>query len=592
MATKTIKKPTNRTVTLKSGEKLTGKAAQDYGTALPKAQSQPMTSSGFPPAARGDDFAPAFEGEMKRRGIDSEKAFGSGRSVTSMLDSFSGESGAITASTFDNGGNIQVSAPSFTDYSGALAGVSAGMKSGLAVPEYGSLSEDGTGLNKFDPNTGKPLKDPNAFDFDGLMQMYERLEETNTPPNLEKIYAEKEKAAGIRQKQQLVNDYSAQLNMITAKAQAEQLSLEGQGRGITDSIIGGQQAKIAREAAIQALPVAAQLAAAQGNLHAAQQHLDTMYSLAVQDAQNQYQHKAKLISNVMNFANASEQRRLQQLDTQNAAARDDQKQLAATQNALLSQAIANNAPQAIVKLITASQTPQEAIESAGTYGTDMLGRQVQLANIEQSRAATRASNRANQSPAPGNVSSLTTSVIENPSLFDDLTPTMRGKVISELQANGYDTSNLGTKPLSDTAIQEIAQTQKALSDLDGLKAKLQENQEFIGPIRGFQALNPWSKARQVQADVDRVRQTVGKALEGGVLRKEDEEKYKKILATLTDTPETATYKIDALISSIQRNIEDYKALQVSGGRSLDVGAVLPKKGETAAPEDLRAKYNY
>ena len=193
---------------------------------------------------------------------------------------------------------------------------------------------------------------------------------------------------------------------------------------------------------------------------------------------------------------------------------------------------------------------------------------------------------------PGKISPTTQAIINNPSLFDDLTPTVRGQVLSELQNNGYDTTNLGVKGLSDTAIQSVAQTEKAIEDLNGLKTIIENNFEFIGPISGLAALNPWSKARQVQADINRVKQTVGKALEGGVLRKEDEEKYKKILATLTDTPETAIYKINALLSSIQRDIENYKSLQQSAGRSLDVGASLGKVGEIPTIEELRAKYGY
>lgn len=192
----------------------------------------------------------------------------------------------------------------------------------------------------------------------------------------------------------------------------------------------------------------------------------------------------------------------------------------------------------------------------------------------------------------GALSGITQSVISNPTLFDDLTPTARGQVIAELQAGGYDTTNLGVKGLSDTAITQVSQSQKALADLGELKTILQDNVNFLGPISGFQKLNPWSKARQVQADVDRVRQTVGKALEGGVLRKEDEDKYKKILATLLDTPETAAYKIDALISSIQRDIENYKSLQQQSGKSLDVKASLQKAGSASSVEDLRKKYNY
>lgn len=141
------------------------------------------------------------------------------------------------------------------------------------------------------------------------------------------------------------------------------------------------------------------------------------------------------------------------------------------------------------------------------------------------------------------------------------------------------------KPLSDVAITKINDTNFAITSLNDLRAKVQTNISQLGPITGLEALNPWSVKRQLQADIDRVRQTVGKALEGGVLRKEDEEKYKKILATITDTPETALYKIDALISSIQRNIEDYKSLQSESGR------FVPTKSGTNAPTGTTSSGN-
>ncbi len=143
------------------------------------------------------------------------------------------------------------------------------------------------------------------------------------------------------------------------------------------------------------------------------------------------------------------------------------------------------------------------------------------------------------------------------------------------------------KPLSDTAIKEIEQTKSALASLDVLEQKVKDNLQYIGPLKGLQQYNPWSKARQVQADVDRVRQTVGKALEGGVLRKEDEEKYKKILATLTDMPETAIYKIQALKDTLNRDIESYKNSQRDAGRY-----VKSDNGNQMSVDSLRAKYNY
>ena len=57
-----------------------------------------------------------------------------------------------------------------------------------------------------------------------------------------------------------------------------------------------------------------------------------------------------------------------------------------------------------------------------------------------------------------------------------------------------------------------------------------------------------------------VRQRIGKALEGGVLRKEDEEKYKKILPTITDDRGTSDSKIRGLRGALERDIEILEAV--------------------------------
>lgn len=145
------------------------------------------------------------------------------------------------------------------------------------------------------------------------------------------------------------------------------------------------------------------------------------------------------------------------------------------------------------------------------------------------------------------------------------------------------TGGVINKPLSDTAIKDIQQSESAVANLNALKQVVESNLQFVGPISGLARFNPWSKARQIQAEIDRVKQQVGKTLEGGVLRKEDEEKYKKILATLADTPETAIYKIDSLINSIQRDVQTYQNLQQETGR------FVPNQ---TSSESLRAKYKY
>lgn len=217
--------------------------------------------------------------------------------------------------------------------------------------------------------------------------------------------------------------------------------------------------------------------------------------------------------------------------------------------------------------------------------------------LDYQRAVTNATSKVTSSGTgtgtgtSGEVSQITQAVIQNPSLFDDLTPTNKSIVVGQLQANGYNTTNLGTKSLSDTAIKEIAQTQSAISSLSDLKQKILDNPDQLGPVTGLEALNPYSKKRELQADIDKVKQVVGKALEGGVLRKEDEDKYKKILATITDTPETAEYKINGVIDSLQQNIENYKQLQQASGRSLDVTASLSKESSGGLSDDeLISKY--
>lgn len=206
-------------------------------------------------------------------------------------------------------------------------------------------------------------------------------------------------------------------------------------------------------------------------------------------------------------------------------------------------------------------------------------------------------------PFNGTLSPSAQSVVDNPNLINSFTPTIKGQIITELSQAGYDISSLGSKPLSDTAIKEINQSNTALSSLNDLKNIISNNKDLVGPITGLAAINPYSEARKIQADIDRVKQQVGKSLEGGVLRKEDEVKYKKILATITDTPDTAIYKIDELIKNIKKSIEDYTSLELGSGRSSNVTKSLNKKDsstqktdktvvETPSISDLRTKYGY
>lgn len=148
-----------------------------------------------------------------------------------------------------------------------------------------------------DTTTTQTGATPQSTDF----QTY--LKSIVAPPSTADIYKKAEKEAGVQQKQQLVNQYQSQLNAINAKAQADILSQTGQGRGIPEAIIGGIQAQINKEAAIQSLPIAAQLSAAQDDLESAKDHLNTLFTIRSQDAQNKVNYQNKLVETVYNYAN-------------------------------------------------------------------------------------------------------------------------------------------------------------------------------------------------------------------------------------------------------------------------------------------------
>lgn len=77
-------------------------------------------------------------------------------------------------------------------------------------------------------------------------------------------------------------------------------------------------------------------------------------------------------------------------------------------------------------------------------------------------------------------------------------------------------------------------------------------------------------AKQKQATIDRVKQVIGKALEGGVLRKEDEKKYEKILPTIYDPPPVVTTKLAGLKTALtQRRQTLLDALSDAGYDTAD-----------------------
>ncbi len=108
------------------------------------------------------------------------------------------------------------------------------------------------------------------------------------------------------------------------------------------------------------------------------------------------------------------------------------------------------------------------------------------------------------------------------------------------------------RPVTSGDAGRIADLDTSLNDLDVLAATVTGSTGTSAKIGA--SLPNWvteltgrgTSAKQKQASIDRVKQVIGKALEGGVLRKEDEVKYEKILPTIYDPPEVVASKLQGL----------------------------------------------
>lgn len=119
----------------------------------------------------------------------------------------------------------------------------------------------------------------------------------------------------VRLRKQEVNNYTAQLNNIVAKQQQDLLSTRGtlSAEGSTEAVYGGIAATINREAAIKALPVQAQIAAAQGNLDLAQDYLTDLRKIKQEAIDVDYSYNMKKFDAISGFVTGEQKIRLDKM---------------------------------------------------------------------------------------------------------------------------------------------------------------------------------------------------------------------------------------------------------------------------------------
>lgn len=131
-------------------------------------------------------------------------------------------------------------------------------------------------------------------------------------------------------------------------------------------------------------------------------------------------------------------------------------------------------------------------------------------------------------------------------------------------------NSAGAKALSDN--------QTAIDLTSQLADTLKNYSSIMGPVQGQQAkFNPWNTDVQTfQAQMNAAAQVIGRSMEGGVLRQEDEVKYRKILPQVTDTPAVAQNKL----KNIVKLLKDQQKNQMEFYKN-----VAPDSGLGATPSD-------
>lgn len=163
----------------------------------------------------------------------------------------------------------------------------------------------------YDAKTGQIVSSSNTSSNPNQLlidQVNTMMSDNASLPSQESLFKKSQKT--FKPQQQLVNSLQNQLNSITTRRDAQNLSLEGQGRGQTDAFLGGEQARISREAAIQALPIQAQLAAAQDDLDSARTYASQLFQAQSQDAQARYNFQKEVHSTIFSYLNEQEKRAL------------------------------------------------------------------------------------------------------------------------------------------------------------------------------------------------------------------------------------------------------------------------------------------
>jgi hypothetical protein len=165
---------------------------------------------------------------------------------------------------------------------------------------------------------------------------------------------------------------------------------------------------------------------------------------------------------------------------------------------------------------------------------------------------------------------------------ESLSVTMRGQNMTDERARELRGDNAAK--LEQGAVTKIAELEDGILQVESLSKAIEKGKGYMGPggglatapiLGGIAQAVGYTGPAKLQAEIDLIKQTIGKALEGGVLRKEDEAKYAKILPTINDTIDVARSKTAMLREKLRADLNTFKQTQAQAGRKIPEGIVRP-----------------
>ena len=416
-------------------------------------------------------------------------------------------------------------------------------------------------------------------------------------------YQKFSEAQGLAEKQQTVNDLTAQLNAISARTQSQVIGLEGQGRGIPQAILGGQAAQLQRQAAIEALPVAAQLSAAQGNLQTAQQQIETLMGLQKQDDEAMYRYRKDQRDYAMQSADKAEEKIFKEQQRADDLAKEERDNLQNLKTNYVKAAI-DRGDFATASKISSATTSEELQRYAGSITGMTLDDQyktAQIANIQseiQSRGGSGSTEEASnilayaqQYASTGNIpTGLPKGTFGIVSQVAKELPRQPGQVMNTLTGLA-DSKTPATEQADYARLNNILQNTKRLKELEQNKIGGVVS-GTLGKIFGSEAQGEYLATRKAIVD------DMSRMQSGAALTKEEIAQYEDYLPGRFSNTLGLGLGADAKIANFEKIINNRlterlatNGLSIDGFSKIKLGGVERTVGEVIESNGVRGRVN-